>query len=424
MGAAAVAIGAATWALQPTTSVQMTTAATTAGTIVRRIVATGTLQAVRTVDVGSQVSGNIQTLEADFNSIVHAGQVIARLDPSLYEAQLRQSQATLAKARADQVSASTALVDAETKLNRAEALGAQQLIPPSDLDSARIAAATARADLAAAKSVVEDAQAQVTQAQFDVDRTTITSPIDGIVVARDVDAGQTLAASVQSPTLFSIATDLRRMQLQVSIDESDVDGITAGEPVTFQVGAYPNESFHGTVQEIRLQPVTNSGAASSVAPPASSTLTTASPAPAPTTATAATNAGPSGTTVSYTTIVDVANGDERLRPGMTATVVLDGSRRVNAVRIPNVALMFRPTDEVLAALHSTDAPSTSVSSVDDQGERVRVVWRQSGQSLEPLSVRVGLSDGAWTELVGGGLTADVALVTSARIDRRRRLSEF
>jgi len=162
------------WVLRPAVSVDVSTAATTSGAIVRRIVATGTLEAVKTVDIGSQVSGNIQTLDADFNSIVHAGQVLARLDPSLYAAQLRQAQAALIKARADRDAAATALRDAETKLTRAESLAAKALIPPSDLDSARIAAATARADVASAASLVGDAEAQVKQAQFDVDRTVIT----------------------------------------------------------------------------------------------------------------------------------------------------------------------------------------------------------------------------------------------------------
>ena len=166
-----------------------------------------------------------------------------------------------------------------------------------------------------------DAAAQLKQAQFDVARTVITSPIDGIVVARDVDVGQTLAASAQSPTLFSIATDLRHMQVQVAVDESDVDGITPGEPVTFQVGSYPNQPFQGVVKELRLQPVTSSGTASASGSVATLSSLLAAPAPA---AAAASNAGPSGTTVSYTTIVNVDNPNERLRPGMTATVLLDG----------------------------------------------------------------------------------------------------
>ncbi len=415
----AAAAGGGAWLLHPTVEVNVGTANTTSGTIVRRIVATGTVQAVRTVDIGSQESGNIESLEVDFNSIVHSGQVVARLDPALYEAQLREAQAVLGKARADQVSAETALRDAEIKLTRAEALAARDLIPASDRDSARIAAATARADLAAAKSNVVDAEAQLKQAQLDVDRTVITSPIDGIVIARDVDVGQTLAASVQSPTLFSIATDLRRMQVQVAIDESDVDGIAAGEPVTFQVGSYPNESFHGAVQEVRLQPVTSSGSTTSASPPSPLSLLT--PAIAPTN-TAATNSGPSGTTVSYTTIVDVENADERLRPGMTATVVLDGSRREHAVRIPNVALMFRPTDDVLSALHESESAAPETSG-DDAG-RARLVWRRDGQALAPVWVRTGFSDGSWTELIGGGLAPDVPLVTSAKVERRARILAF
>ncbi len=415
-----VLAGIVAWALQPVVAVDLDTVNTTSGTIVRRIVATGTLEAVRTVDVGSQVSGNIQTLYADFNSIVHAGQIIARLDPSLYEAQLRQAQATLGKARADQTGAETVVRDAEIKLSRAEALGARQLIPQSDLDAARIAAGVARADLSAAKSNVVDAEAQVRQAQLDVDRTAISSPIDGIVVARDVDVGQTLAASVQSPTLFSIATDLRRMQVQVAIDESDVDGIVPGEPVRFQVGSYPSEPFHGVVEEIRLQPVTSTGTTTTTTP----VTTLSSLLTPPAAAVPPSNTGPSGTTVSYTTIVDVDNPDERLRPGMTATVVLDGSRRENAMRIPNLALMFRPSADVLAALHAPDAVAVRESDDGDADVRMRLVWLKVGTGVAAKSVRVGLSDGAWTELVGGGLTPDVPLVTSAKIERQTRIAGF
>ncbi|HEY2907776.1 MAG TPA: efflux RND transporter periplasmic adaptor subunit [Vicinamibacterales bacterium] len=416
--------GLAVWALQPVVAVDLDTANTTSGTIVRRIVATGTLEAVRTVDIGSQVSGNIQSLSADFNSIVHTGQIVARLDPSLYEAQLRETQAALGKARADEISAETVLRDADIKLSRAEALAARQLIPVSDLDAARIAAATARADLAAAKSNVVDAAAQVKQAQFDVDRTVITSPIDGIVVARDVDVGQTLAASVQSPTLFSIAADLRRMQVQVAIDESDVDGIAPGEPVTFQVGAYPNEPFHGVVQEVRLQPVTSSGTGTTSPSTSAATLSSLLTVPAAPAAAAASNSGPSGTTVSYTTIVDVANPDERLRPGMTATVVLDGSRRENAVRIPNLALMFRPSEDVMAVLRAPETTAASEFDGGDPAARTRLVWVRTGATVAPKSVRVGLSDGAWTELVSGGLTPNLPLVTSATVERRRRIARY
>jgi HlyD family secretion protein len=309
---------------------QVITAPITRGDIVDTVGATGTLQAVTTVQVGSQVSGNIQWLGADFNSIVKKGQVIARLDPSLFEAQLQQAranlgqaQANLTKAQSDLERTKVQLLDAQQKYTRAKELATRSLLPQSDLDAAKIAVDTAQAMLQSQQATVAQAQAGVTQAQASVNQnqvnlehTIITTPIDGIVTQRSVDVGQTVAASMQAPTLFVIAADLTKMQ----VNAADVGRIRPGQHVTFRVDAYPTDTFSGTVAQVRLQPQVVQN------------VTT------------------------YGTVIDVPNPDLRLKPGMTANVKVEIAKRSDALRVPNSALRFRPTAEVFAALNQPVPP--------------------------------------------------------------------
>ena len=313
---------------------QVVTSPITLGEIVDTVGATGTLQAVTTVQVGSQVSGNISWLGADFNSIVKKNQVIARLDPSLFEAQLEQSKANLMQARANYVKAQSdlertkvQLTDAQQKYTRAKELAGKNLLPQSDLDAAKIAVDTAEAMLASQQATVNQTQAGVSQSQASVnqnqvnlDHTIITAPIDGIVTQRSVDVGQTVAASMQAPTLFIIAADLTKMQVNANIDEADVGRIRPGQHVTFRVDAYATETFEGTVSQIRLQPVVVQN------------VTT------------------------YGTVIDVPNGQLKLKPGMTANVKVEIAKRSDVLRVANAALRFRPTNEVFAALNQTVPP--------------------------------------------------------------------
>jgi HlyD family secretion protein len=376
----------------PSEPVQVTTAAVTRGPIVRRVIAVGTLQALRTVDIGAQVSGTVQSLSADFNSIVRKDEVIAKLDPALFEASLREAQAglqrsraSLAQAEADERGLHVGVEDATAKLTRAQSLAAGSLIPAADLDAARAVASEADADFESGASRVQQAAAEVAQAQaavnqatIDLDRTVIRSPIDGIVVARSVDVGQTVAAAVQAPVLFTLATDLSHMQVSVEIDESDVAGIREGQPVTFEVESYPDDTFAGTVSQLRLQPTTANG------------------------------------TVSYTLMVDVSNPDDRLRPGMTATVAVSGSRRDDVLRIPNNALAFRPSLDVLSAVaQPADATTPTTDAFSDPTNRR--VWRFDGKQFIAVPIVVGLSDAQWTELAHGALGAGDTLVTTAAV---------
>jgi HlyD family secretion protein len=413
--------GVAAWAFHSIPEVQVERSLVTAGAITRRVVATGAVQPVTTVEIGAQVSGLVQSLDADFDSVVRAGQVIARLDPSLYQAALDearagqlQEEAALGQAQADLAGFRTSEVDARTKLARARELAAGQLITAADLDAAEIAMNEASAGVRSGEAQVNDVKAAIDQARAGVDQasanlahTVIRSPIDGIVLDRDVDVGQTVAAVMQAPVLFRIATMLTHVQLSVDIDESDVDGLMPGEPVTFEVESYPDDAFHGSVRELRLQPVAQQTATTTAV--AGSTGSSAS--------------GVVTTVVSYTAIIDVANPDQRLRPGMTAEVTLDGARRERVVRIPNGALGFRPPSSVLQALGETEPSSVEAAThAGDRNTNARNVWTYDGRRFAPIAVHVGLADNQWTELLAGSIRPGDVLVTGAVLHHRSRIS--
>ena len=234
----------------------ITTLQVSRGDIIDQVGATGTLQAVTTVQVGTQVSGIIQDLYADFNSIVKKGQVIARLDPSLLQTALDTAKANLVNAQANLERQKVAVDDANVKLKRAQELFAKNLAPRTDLETAEVAQKQAEAQLKSTQSQIVQAEAAVNKAKVDLDHTIITAPIDGIVTSRNVDKGQTVAASMQAPTIFIIAADLTKMQVNANIDESDVGRMRPGQTVRFRVDAYPNDTFTGTVQQVRLNPTT------------------------------------------------------------------------------------------------------------------------------------------------------------------------
>src|SRR5688500_339954 len=276
------------------------------GDVVEVVGATGTVQAVTTVQVGSQVSGTIQSLNADFNSVVRKGQVLARLDPSLLQARVEQARANLISARANLDRSRAMVEDTRQKYARAQELAAQQLLPQSDLETAKSNQDAAAAQVKASQAAVSQAAAALNQAQVDTAHTIIASPIDGVVIARNVDVGQTVAASLQAPVLFVIAQDLRQLQVNASIDEADVGRVKEGQEVNFRVDAFPDQTFPGRVQQVRLQPTTVQNV------------------------------------VTYNAIISVENPGQRLMPGMTATVSIVVRRADDVLRIPASALRFRP----------------------------------------------------------------------------------
>jgi len=383
-GGVVIVIAAAIVIFRPKPVLDITTAEVTSGTVTRRIFATGALQATRTVDVGTQVSGVVASLGADFNTFVHKGGVIARLDPSLFQAALDQARgglvqakASLTQAIADRDTARAAEDDARVKYMRAVALAKESLITQADLDAAQVAldqavaaVGSANGQIKEAQALVAQADAGVTQATINLQHTVITSPIDGIVLNRSVDVGQTVAAALQAPVLFTLATDLTHLQVQVDVDQSEIGGITAGQAVTFEVESFPDEMFMGVVSQVRLQPASV------------------------------------GTVVTYAAMVDVDNPDERLRPGMTASVTMTGLQHARVTRVPNVALSFRPSTAVFKALGETEP--------QDSGHEL---WTYDGKTLTPHAAQYALSDLQWTEVAKSDLHPGDRVVTNAEFRR-------
>lgn len=265
------------------------------GSIVATVSATGTVKPVTMVQVGSQVSGTVLSLHADFNSRVRKDEVVARLDPSMFRTQMAQAEATLTRAEVN-------VADAERTLRRSKDLLERNLVSQADVDGAQAALDRSSAE-------VKQARAAVDQARVNLGHTTIASPIDGVVVARNVDVGQTVAASLQAPVLFEIANDLTDMQVEASVDEADIGRVAPGQAVRFTVDAFPDESFAGVVAQIRLQAITVQNV------------------------------------VTYTTVIAVKNPELKLRPGMTANVSIEVARRDDVLRVPSGALGFRPPEK-------------------------------------------------------------------------------
>jgi HlyD family secretion protein len=388
VGAIVAALAAGTYYYRSDVAAEaptLNTAEVAQGDVVAKVEATGTLEAVTTVEVGTQVSGTIRTLGADFNTQVRKGQVIAELDPSLFDTQVAQERATVSRLRAEVERARVQTEDAQVKLGRARELSAKQLIARSDLDAAESTANAAAASVKSAEAQLVQAQASLNQAQVNLSHTIIRAPIDGVVIARNVNVGQTVAASMQAPTLFVIAQNLKEMRVNASVDESDIGKIQVNQPVRFRVDAYPNEAFTGKVSQVRLQPVVEQNV------------------------------------VSYITVIDVPNPDLRLKPGMTAAVTIETARADEAIMVPNAALRFRPTEQVFEALglkapeqrqrpQGQSAPGPRAGGEGSTRGNRAAVWVLAENNLKRVPVEVGISDGAQTA-VRGDLTPGSRVVT-------------
>jgi HlyD family secretion protein len=299
---------------------EVRTAQITRGDIVDAVQATGTLEAVTTVQVGTQVGGIVQELYADFNDIVKQGQVIARLDPTILDTQIEQQRANVTRSQADLERLRVALADAKQKLERATALSAKNLLPRSELETADVNVRSADAQIRSSEAGLVQAKSQLHTAEVNRQHTVITAPIDGIVIQRSVDRGQTVNAGMSAPTLYILAADLTKMQVRANIDEADVGRMRPGQNVTFRVDAFPTEQFIGTVQQVRLQPTTVQNV------------------------------------VTYQTVINVPNKEYKLKPGMTANVIIEITRKTNVLRLPAAATRFRPTTEIFAALKQEPPP--------------------------------------------------------------------
>jgi HlyD family secretion protein len=391
IAAAIVAIGggAAFYGLNATDAPTVVSSPVTRGDVVQKVEATGTVQPVDSVEVGAQVTGTIETLGATFNSEVRKGQILATLDPASLQAEVDQARANLVRLQAQYEQAKVALEDASIKLARAERLSRDQLIAQADFDVARVTRDGAQAALKSADAQVVQARASLAQSQVALQHTVITSPTDGIVLARNVEVGQTVTSGLQTPTLFVIARDLGTMQVSASVDESDIGRVAKGQPVTFTTDAYAGNVFTGTVSEVRLQPVVTQNV------------------------------------VTYTTIITVPNPGAKLKPGMTATVEIESARITDTLRVLAAALRFRPPQEVMGARGAQGAQGLSAAAAraakaDARGARRSassgraVVWQVVDGTLKPVRVTVGISDGTEVAVTSDALQAGMQVATSVK----------
>jgi HlyD family secretion protein len=405
-GSLAVVGVAALWAFRGRNQIEYLSVKIDRGSIHDVVEATGTVHAVVLVQVGSQVSGSITNLYADFNSQVHRGDIVALIDPALFKGALDQAIADLDTARANVAASKENVVKAEANLlqakadfERAEALNERHYVAAQTFDQSRAAYEGAKASLGASKAAVVQAEAQVRQkqaavavAKTNLEYTIIRSPIDGTIVARNVNMGQTVAASLQAPTIFDIAQDLKKMQLYAKTDESEVGRISIGKTVTFKVDAFPREIFHGVVSQLRMNPTTVQNV------------------------------------VTYDTIVDFDNPDLKIFPGMTAYVTIPVASVENALRVPNTALRFEPPLPPVETLRlyqqqgiGQEAPGIGGGTVGSAAAKPKldtaIVWKLGlTNAIEPVQVRLGITDHAYTEVaavVKGALDAGDAVVTAA-----------
>ncbi|MBI2087677.1 MAG: efflux RND transporter periplasmic adaptor subunit [Deltaproteobacteria bacterium] len=367
------------------------TAAVRKGDITQVVSATGTLQAVVTVQVGSQVSGAIARLYADFNSQVKKDQVIAELDQDKFKARADEERANLVAAQANVAKAKVTVEDTRRTVARATELRKRDLISQSELDAAQTAHEAAGSQLEVAKAQVEQAKAALNQAAVDLAHTIIRSPVDGVVISRNVDVGQTVAASLQAPTLFTIANDLAKMEVHTNVDEADVGNVWVGQEVAFTVDAYPTRRFKGKVAQVRHAPTIVQNV------------------------------------VTYDAVVGVDNRGLFLKPGMTANVEFLVSHKSDVLRIPNVAIRFRPpserqdAQEVMrqaaraggggrGARRGDTGRSGRQSGGDGRDGRWVKVYVLKGDQPGPAKVRVGITDGSYTEVVEGEIKEEEQVI--------------
>jgi HlyD family secretion protein len=374
IGIVAIVLGSAgLWfTLRSNTAAQFVTGSVERGTLVVEVTATGTLEPVEKVDVGAELSGRIEEVLVDFNDPVQKGQVLAKLDIDLLQAKAVQSAANLQSAQASVRQAEATLKEATNRRNRVRNLAKSRTVSPQEVDTAEANLLRAEAGLEMAKSQVALAEAVLKVDEENLGKAEIRSPIDGTVLDRKIEAGQTVAASFQTPVLFTLASDLKQMELQVDIDEADIGDIAVGQPATFTVDAFPNRRFQAKILKVHNAPLTVQNV------------------------------------VTYRAILSVDNADGVLRPGMTATADITVKAQENVLTVPNGALRFTPPDEEAVP------PSTKTEDAN-----LRRVWVDPG-SPDPVEVRTGATDGQRTEILSGEIEpGDVVLIDLVSAARPR-----
>ena len=352
------------------------------GSITQVVASTGTLQAVVTVQVGSQVSGTIEKLFANFNSKVKAGEAVAQLNQDKFKAAVDQARANLIAAQSNLAKGKVSVEDASRTLQRTRELRKRDLTAQSDLDAAQVAYDAAVAQLEVNKAQVAQAQAAVNQVSVDLNNTVIRSPVDGMVISRNVDVGQTVAASLQAPTLFTIANDLSKMEVHSNVDEADVGNVWEGQEVTFTVDAFPARRFRGKVYQVRHAPVNVQGV------------------------------------VTYNAVARIDNKEFLLKPGMTANVQFLVSRQEDVLTIPNMAMRFKPPDQKdeaedilrqersrvakpVGTRRTSRAAGAGGGAGGARGNRRATVYLLKDNRAQPVEVQLGITDGSRTEVRSG-----------------------
>ena len=364
----------------------------TVGSVTATIGATGKVNAVEMVEVGTQVSGTIKELYADYNSMVKKGQLIALLDPDVLQSRVEEAKAALALAQAGVARAKASVTDSERAFKRTKELMGRDLIAKSELDAAETALLLARASLSESNARVVQAKAGLKQAEANLGYTKIVSPVDGVVISRQVDVGQTVAASLQTPTLFSIARDLTQMQIEASIDEADIGRIAEGQKAVCKFDAWPKLEFEGTVTQVRLAPEIVSNV------------------------------------VTYTVVLKVSNSDMKLKPGMTANVTIVTEKRDDVLKIASAALRFSPPSDAIPAKEKSEEERRVASPIGlprpprgarnssggSANENTPVVWLvENGRLVGSLPVgEQGLSDRTWVEVLNSPLKEGQELAVS------------
>lgn len=385
-------------------AITFTTTAVSVGAISAQVTANGTLSPRSTTQVGAQVSGRVIELHADYNDRVHKGQLLAKLDEQVLRAQIDQAQAAYDLAVANRTKAEVSLADA--KRQYARQLSMKELVSGATIEAAEVTRDAAVSSLAASRAQVQQAAATLKQARTNLSYAEIYSPVDGIVLSRSVELGQTVAASLQAPVLFTIAEDLTRMQIDSAVAEADIGRLRDGMKATFTVDAFQGKTFEGSIRQVRNDPTTTSGV------------------------------------VTYDAVVDVENADLELRPGMTANVTFTLESVAEAVRISNSALRFKVSPDQIASMMGgrppaigSDGMKLAMSAPPSGGNMPppppdapmmmggtskkapvtdrKLVWKLVAGQPQPISVKVGLSDGSLTQLVDGDLKAGDLLITEA-----------
>jgi HlyD family secretion protein len=355
------------------------------GAITSTVAATGTINAVVTVQVGTQVSGTLAKLYVDYNSPVKKGQAIAQIDPALFNAQLEQSRGNYLNAEANVGKARVTVADTKRTLERNKRLLEQGIVAQSDLDAAQTAYDAALAGLKGAEASIIQTRGSLSQAETNLKYATIRSPVDGIIVSKNVDVGQTVAASFQTPTLFTIAQDLTKMQIETSVDESDISKLKTGQIASFTVDAYPDRPFTGTVMQIRNAPVVTQNV------------------------------------VTYVVVIGVNNKELLLKPGMTANVSVQITKKEDVLKIPSAALRFKPKggnatskgDAVKNQENMKGAASGKAGGMKGEAGKgpagtrkertMKVYLLGEDRKPKPVQVKTGIADDKFVELVEGEL---------------------